>query len=137
MRTLSRLFAIATLTAFAGCGGDSTSPKNIDPVGTWQLVSVDGNPLPAQLESGDVEVTLEIVSGTLLVNDGGTFTGHELYRHTVGSSTLTQSLDYVGFYTRSNDAVAFQETDGTSYAGAISGNRMTIAYDWGTFVYQR
>lgn len=137
MRALSRLLAVALLAALAGCGGDSTSPRNIDPVGTWQLVSVDGNPLPAQIESEDVEVTLEIVSGTLLVNDGGTFSGHELYRQTVGSSTLTQSLDYVGFYSQSNDAVAFRETDGSTYAGSINGNRMTIAYPWGTFVYQR
>lgn len=131
MRRLAVLLAMVLPVTLGGCG-DSTSPESI--AGTYELQSIDGDPLPVSTSEGD------LLSGFVQLNANGTFQASHTYdRPTTGSSLVIVNN---GAYTRSgsNVVLSFIDPDGGGLAMANatwSGDQLTINDNPGTWLYVR
>lgn len=132
-------FAFAAAAAFplAGCGGDSgTGPDRASVVGTWNLQTVNGQPLPyviAQQGADKVELTRDSFTFS-----SSTFTQTTDYRLTQGGQVTTGSDADAGRYTLNGDAVTVEfNSDGSSATGALAGNTITITDEGIVGVYRR
>jgi hypothetical protein len=103
------LVAVLILTmATTVCGKDATGPDDTPtPVGTWTLVSIDGEPLPARypflfpITFADVEA----LSGQLSISADGACSCSLTMRWTVGENVTTGVDASACTWTRDNNAM--------------------------------
>ena len=126
MRYLKSIFAAVVLATAAACNNnDAVSPSG-SVVGTWNLRTLNGSPLPVAIGSRTV-----LNAEQLSLNNDGSYSDIASYSD---GSTFTE----VGFYDVNNNLITFQDqTDGISYTGSISGNVLTENNGSFTGVYQR
>ena len=141
MRQTRTIVALAAATiAFAACS-DSNAP-DMSHVGLYEMVSVDGDPLPVTVYDLPNDM-LQVTEGSLTLKANNSF---------VESVTLVQTIDGVvgpgepltcaGHYTRRGNTVTMTspETDscaGGSVTGTLSGSTLTVDYDGTTVVFSR
>src|SRR5215212_5126301 len=100
---LARTVLAAALLATAACGGDDDDPAGpADINGTYTLRTVDGNPVPASFTDGSGNV-LRFNSGSLTLNQGGTYTGALDVTFNSAPFNLTDE----GTFTRTGNTLAF------------------------------
>jgi hypothetical protein len=99
-------FAAAVVALFAGCGSDSTGPKNANVAGTYSLTTVNGQSLPFTVTNTgeDVEIvqdaTITLTSdSTYSVSANGTLNGSD-------ATLLTDA----GHYVVSGNQITFTST---------------------------
>jgi hypothetical protein len=126
MRYLKSIFAAVALAAAAACNNnDAVSPSG-SVVGTWNLRTLNGSPLPVAIGSRTV-----LNAEQLSLNSDGSYSD-------IASYSDGSSFTEVGFYDVNNNLITFQDqTDGISYTGSISGNVLTENNGSFTGVYQR
>jgi len=138
MRATMRTSIAAILIAGTiACSGESTGPGGIDNdlTGTYSLQTINGSPVPVvvfQLPG----FSLTVMSGTVTLNSGGSFTGVLTYRQVDGQQTATITETCTGTYTVNGNSVTFSEgvSTGTDCGGTYNGtwdgdDRLTVAYD--------
>lgn len=135
MRTtvlLIALFAVA-------CGGDSasTSPASASLAGTYQLRTVDANPLPFTYQSGANKAV--ITGDVLTVADGGTWTEQGAYTLTLNGQTTSQVIADAGTWTRAGTNVTFvsSSSNAAAYSGRFTGSGFNLADQTFTYVFSR
>lgn len=127
--------------AVAACGNDSNAPDTSH-VGAYEMVSVDGKPLPVTVidEPGYM---LQVTQGSLTLNPGTTFVEELTSIETIdGTMGPLESVVCLGSYTRKGSTITLTtpETDicfGQRVTGALSGTTITVDYGGTTIVYRR
>jgi len=89
MRRLAALLAAVILTACTNEIDQSTRPTAV--VGSYQLKAYGGRSLPVQVTS-DVNGTMEILSGELVIGSDKSWTESRLYRYT--ESGVVQQVSF-------------------------------------------
>jgi hypothetical protein len=138
MRRLALVLAMAVPLAVAGCG-DSTGPGG-SIAGTYELRSINGDPVPVLLEPGPPQE--EITGGFVRLNANGTFSARHTLRITSGGSSTTLTEDINGTYSRSDNDITltFEDPDGSGTANIdafLDGDRLTVDDGLDIWVYER
>jgi hypothetical protein len=131
------LLAFASL-AVVGCGGDSTGPV-ASVAGTWNLQTVNGNPLPytAIFIAGPPVYRLELVSDVFVAAENGTYTEAFTSRETDGTTVTNTTENDTGTWSPNNANLTITASDGTASTASISGNTITLNQDGLVAVYHR
>jgi len=121
---LRRILVLSLLSVLiVGCG-DDTGPDDAL-LGTWQLQTVDGQPLPADLGEDGI-VTAEVYT----LREGGLFT----MTTTFPSETIPDN----GTYVVDGSTVTFTyASDGSTDVATVDGDTMSLDDIGHTFVYRR
>jgi hypothetical protein len=139
MRRIARGFlAVAALAVCSACS-DSSGPKTSSAwVGSYTLISINGQNLPAVLFANQL-VTFTITSGSVTLNSDNSFstTGTVQQTPIIGqTTTITETC--TGTYAMSGNTITFTESGsassncGGSYNGTWDGsNSVTVALDVG------
>jgi hypothetical protein len=141
-RTTTLLTAAALALVAAGCGSDSTAPKDLA-YGRYGLVLVDGETLPLTLID-DPTLTLRLTEGALTLNANSTFT-QEVTIDVVanGFPSAPERLSCGGSYRRSGNTFTMTgnetaQCSGITATGVLDGNTFTVSDDQGeTLVFRR
>lgn len=139
MRRLFLLVAALLFTVtLSACGDDDkTGPGSASIAGTYTLRTVDGKSVPyTYVEDGADRY--EVLSETLVVAEGGTFTSRTSLRSTVAGVTRTRVLAGDGTYTRAGTALVLNfAADQTTGTGTLVNGTITIAIEGLTLVYRK
>ena len=132
---MRRIVALLTLTVLAACGGDSTA-ASASVVGTWNLSTVNGAPLPFVTQAANPKV--EILSDQYVISTNGTFTETTNVRFTQGTSVTSSTGSDAGTYTVNGSSVSLRiNGDVTAVTGSFSGNTLTLVDGTFTLLYTR
>jgi major membrane immunogen (membrane-anchored lipoprotein) len=135
MRRMLAIACTAAAVLLAGCDSDdSTGPAQNAVSGTWNLTTVNGAALPFITQSTP---RIELVSEQLVVSANGTFTQASQVRTTSGTTVSNQTISSAGTYTLSGATAAFIFNDGTTGAGTVSDNSLTVAKPGRSYVYAK
>lgn len=126
------VFAAVVLAGATACDGEGLiGVPEID--GTYTLRSANGDDVPAVLYQ-DPSVLVELVSGSITLDDDGSFTATHALRETESDGTSTSyAADCSGTYSQLGGVITFLEAEanlcGGTYEATLSGSTLTIAYD--------
>jgi hypothetical protein len=140
MRRMLAVVGTVAAVLLAGCDSGATTVSTGNGVsGTWNLVTVNGAPLPFVIQSTP---KIELVSEQLVVSGNGTFTQASQVRTTSGTTVTTQTTSGGGTYAQSGTTASFTTAsfifnDGTTGAGTVSGNSLTVAKPGRAYVYDK
>ena len=134
MRRLMLALGAVTLLA---CGGDSTGPGG-NPVGSWELTTVNGSGLPFTIiQIASPPYRVEVLSDTYIFSDNGTWTGTTVLRENDNGTITTTSEPSDGTWSQAGATVTINYSDGSSSSATISGDRITVAESGVTAIYER
>lgn len=124
MIRIMRSFPVVVLALSALACGDDESPSGaeIDPVGVYALLSIDGSTLPTPITSDGV--TVEVVSGQLSIVGNGTCAATIDVRPVGGGDVET--LANTCTWTRSASQLQVTWTNGGTDAATLQGDRLTL-----------
>jgi hypothetical protein len=136
-RAFARFVLAATVALpFAGCGGDSGTGPRGSVVGTWNLQTINAQPLPVVVDQQGAD-RLEITRDSFTFSTS-TFSQTTDFRLTQGGQVTTGSVDDTGRYTVDGNALTVTfDSDGSSVTGALAANTITITDDGLVAVYRR
>ncbi len=127
MRKLILLILVIPLT-LAAC-----RQETLDPTGTYNMVSIDGNELPyAPAHQG--QTGPEIVSGSLALNADGTFTMTMDFQIPGGTR---QSSNFEGTYTIEGSEFRLKWEGAGITTGTLEGNKFSFNNEGMIFTFQR
>ena len=132
MKRFARLVPLLGVLMLAGCR-DGTAPVSM--VGTWNLVTVNGAPLPFVLQPADPKI--EVTSDRFIFVSAGTFTEDYTFRITNGTTVTSQSTTIGGTYTVSGATVHLVFSDGDVFDTTVSGGTMTLTGNGVVLLYNR
>lgn len=117
------LLAAAPLAACEDAAGPTGGVR-----GTYDLVRVNGNPLPEvfiDLDVSGTPLTITMLSGELTLR-GETYTEEWVVNTLLGESDLgVDTLSANGSYSVDGQLISFEPDAGTSFGGTIQGNTIT------------
>lgn len=130
---LQRCFALAAMGLFiSACQVQQPAADTADPVGSYALVSVDGQPVPASVSHEGA--VLKVRSGTFTINADGTCSS----RITFVSPSGAEAVREVGAtYTRAGSQMNMQWTGAGKTVGTLSGKAFTMNNEGMLFVYRK
>lgn len=126
------LAATSVLLAGAACHGDGGGPTGpITVVAVYQLQTLDGVPLPADVQTGPPAVTVQADSYTL--NSDSVYNEQGTVESAGSPATETES----GTWSQTGATITFTPTDRTliPYSGSVSNDTLTIVSGGRTAVY--
>lgn len=132
---MRRLIIALSAVSLLACG-DSSGPAFSSAAGTWNLVTVNGSPLPYTAVNQGL-YKLEILSDVLIASADGTFTGTSTFRETDNGVVMTTAQPNSGTWTQTNNSVTINSSDGTSSTVTISGDVITLSDIGFVSVYHR
>jgi hypothetical protein len=139
MRTLIATICTVAAVALGGCGSDSggtTNPQSTSPVGTWNLVTANGAPLPFAFQSKGVKY--EIMSDQYVFLPDGSFTETYLQRDTDGTIVGLENLTDEGTWKVTGTVFVITYGDnGAQATGTFSGDTVTLTQLGASMVYHR
>jgi len=129
--------ALATLTLGA-CSDTAASGDADAAVGTYTLVTIDGQPLPVVVDQSGADM-LEITQGTVVLDADRTFDDSTVLRTTLAGVVSTETDAASGNWTLSGRTVAFTPNDQSGpYEMTWDGNnQLTQDFSGLILVYQR
>lgn len=136
---MRKLLLACAAVAMLGCGGgDSTGPA-ASVQGTWNLQTVNGQPLPyTAFFSASPAYRLEIMSDQLVTNSDGTYAENGTIRETQGTTVTTSTQQDAGVWTQHGSQIQFtSNADATVTTATLSGNQLSINADGVIGVYNR
>lgn len=138
MRTLFATLCTAAVL-LAGCGSDgggATNPQSSSPVGTWNLITANGAPLPFAFQSGAVKY--EIMSDQYVFLPDGSFTEKYQLRDTDGTIVGLENLTDFGTWKLTGTVFVITYGDnGATASGTFSNNTVTLTQLGVLMVYSR
>jgi len=127
--------ALATLVA---CGGsDAGTGVRASVTGTYQLSTVNGQPLP--FTENSTGAVVKVTAGQLVAGSDGSFT-ETLTKATTppGGATTTASVVSTGTYTVGNQVIVFTYSGSASTAlGSLTSSGVSIQNGPSSFDYKR
>lgn len=135
---MRRLILALGAVSLLGCGGgDSSGPSVASAVGTWNLVTINGSPLPYTIVQIAPSYKIEVLSDRYVANADRTWSETFSLRETDAGTVTTTTDSDNGTWTQANAALTITSSDGTVSSAAISGNTITISEGGFVSVYQR
>ena len=138
MRRLTALLAAVLLTACVPELDTSTRPESV--IGTYQLQSYGGRPLPTQTSSDD-EGTTELLGGELKIASDKSWTETRTYRYTQTGSVQQYTFGSAGSWVFLREGADMQFNDkvlGYQFTGTAAGGSVTLSLNDGyTLIYTR
>lgn len=131
--------ALALFAGTSACSDDDVlGPNGVQ--GTYELVSVNDEPLPAVLEEeegNEVTFTFQVTQGSLTLTPsgeaGGTYTVSLTIEILVNGEVWQESTqDESGTYTVSGNAITFLDEAGEVH-GTVDGNQITVTFPGSEF----
>jgi hypothetical protein len=134
MRTTLLALALGTLIA---CGGGDSSTGASSHVGSYSLLSIDGDPVPSTILQAP-KYLLEVINGSGSLNGDNTYSLSFTVRENDDGSITQVTVPSAGTYTRSGNAFTFHDVEGGVATGVFANNRMTVTDEDGVvYVYQK
>ena len=138
MRSIVRLAAtVGALATLVSCGSDSANGVRASVAGTYQLSTVNGQPLP--FTENSTGAVVKITAGQLVAQPDGSFT-ETLTRSTTppGGATTTASTVSNGTYQVGNQVVVFTYSGGAATAlGSLTNGGLSIQNGTNSFEYKK
>lgn len=142
LRRAALCCALALLQLTAACGGGDDAPNAPENIaGTYTMRTVNGNPPPATLvefadETGSYK--LEILSGSITLEQGGTFRESHTFRETIdGVVQPTEDEAESGTWVRDGNAVTLRSADGSAIVMTYAAGALTVVQGTFTVRYTR
>lgn len=137
---MRRLMLVLGAASLLGCGSsDLSGPEAASAVGTWNLATINGAPLPfIVIDQASPPFRVELISDQFVVNADGTWTEVVSFRET-DNGTVTfppPELD-TGTWTQSSSRLTVRFSDGTSVNVSVSATAITLAQGGVVSIYQR
>jgi hypothetical protein len=136
MKTIARVLLMAVVPALAACDDDGSGP-DLNVEGTYQLQTVNNQPLPFVLDQEGTVFLEELVSAAITLNANGTFNDIATVRTTENGVVTTESQPDGGVYTQNNNVVSLHYQGGGTINTTVNGNTMTIVGPGLTFVFRK
>ncbi len=121
---MRRLAMFALAATLAACNSDATGP-NGSVAGTYELRTLNGQPLPYTFSSG-----LRLIDNDITLYSDGTY--EDVSSYSDGSTDVDE-----GDYTDYNGALTFYSTTGFVYQGSVTRDILTTVYNGFTHVFER
>jgi hypothetical protein len=129
--TLPLLLLLAALVT-AGCRDNLNPSSSADPVGTYQLISVDGNQVPCSVRHGDA--TLAVKAGFVVFQTNQTCSSTMKFTPPTGHD-MTHTV--VADYSREGSKLTMRWRGAGITAGTLAGGQFTMNNEGTVFVYQK
>ena len=132
-RIVMTAFALTVLVASGDAFSQSVS-------GFYQLVSVNGNPLPYSqtITADEVSAETTMIAGSITLNENGTFSMSNEMEIVSDVFTGEQTLTASGTFTLVEpDTVQFTTEFDDQFAGTLDGDRLTVIDEGRSFVHAR
>ena len=138
MNRLGFLTIVSTSLLLVACG-DAFSPGSVS--GTYQLVSVDGNPLP-YLETfivDELAAGMTINAASVTLNDDRTYSTSMRLDLMFGGVTESDTWTSSGTFTLEEPArIRFSDDiDDEQMSATLDGDRLTMIDEGASYVYER
>jgi hypothetical protein len=138
MRRFTAFLLAVIVTACTPELDTSTRPDSV--VGTYQLRSYGGQPLPTET-SADEEGTIELLSGELVIGTDKSWAETRTYRYTQTGSVQDISFGSAGSWVYLREGADMQFNDkvlGYQFTGTAAGGTVTLNLNDGhTLIYSR
>lgn len=124
------------LALLAACGGDATSPSptSASVAGAFTLRSIDGAALPFTVQNGANKV--DVISSTLTMTDGGSWSETTNYRVSVNGGTPTSQVgSSSGSYARTGSTFNLFTTSNPNYMSGSFDGKNTLSMIAGGFMF--
>jgi len=115
-----------------GCKPARLATTDTVPPGVYTLVSVDGNPVPAQVKHDGH--TIEVRSGTFTFDSGASCRSHTVFVRAGGREVVR---DVEATYTRSGNQLKMKWKGAGTTEGTIEGSIFTLNNEGMRFVYRQ
>ena len=138
MRSIIRRAAFGTaLATLVACGGsDAGTGVRASVTGTYQLASINSQPLPFTEQSTGAVV--KVTAGQLVARSDGTFTETVTRETTSGTGTTSSTISLTGTYQVGNQVLVFTYTaSGESLLGSLVNGGVSIQNGANAFEYKR
>lgn len=119
--------AVALCATLVSCGGDGATGTDTGTsfVGTYQLRSINGSPLPyVNFDQGGSKD--EIVSETFTLGASGSWSHSYSERITTNGQVILQNGQTAGTFTSSGATLSFKSTANEIFTGTVSGNTLVL-----------
>ena len=120
-----RVFLAFLVLGLVACGDDVIGPEDI--AGTYTLQSIDGQTLPWVILQVGNTYSMEIMAGSITINQTMTCSRSITATLTDASTVVTITETDGCTYTFVNGAIMFTwDSDGSTESGAIVGSQLTL-----------
>lgn len=136
MPTLIRRLALVTLVVAAACGGGDFVAPQVAPPSTFTLHSFNGGALPAVI-STDASSQVSLLDDSFSFQDDGTYVERGHLRTTRDGSSIIQTLESPGTYTRDGAKITLVSNSGTINGAFTGDTTLTILAGANTLVFRR
>jgi len=120
------------LTGWTGCREPANIAPGVDPVGTYTLVSVDGNKVPCRAKHGEHELTVS--SGTFIIRADGTCNSKMAFIPPSGSEVVREVR---ATYTRQGAKLTMKWERAGITSGTVSGDTFTMNNEGMILAYRK
>jgi hypothetical protein len=133
---MGKVLGLLVLVCLAvwGCSRSATGEGD-DPAGIYEMVRVNGAPLPSILEQRNGD-KIEIFSAELVLNANRTYTDSVTWRVTEAGAVTFDRDGSTGTYSRAGEILTFQSA-GSTHTGTLAGDTVVIIHTGNTTVYKR
>ena len=126
------LLPLLTVLVWAGCKQDAKVAADINPCGTYTLVSVDGNKLPCTVKHEGAAPTIK--SGAFTINSDGTCSSKVNFSLPSGGDT---SREVKASYTRQGSKLTMQWEGAGTTTGTVEGDTFRMDNEGMIFAYHK
>jgi hypothetical protein len=126
------LLSLLMVAVGAGCRPVAKVAADINPVGTYTLVSVDGNKVPCTLQHEGASPTIK--SGTFTINADGTCSSKVVFSLPSGGDT---SREVKATYTRQGSNLTMQWEGAGTTTGTVEADAFTMNNEGMIFAYRK
>ncbi|MEX2110112.1 MAG: hypothetical protein WD802_05895 [Gemmatimonadaceae bacterium] len=135
---MRRLILALGAVSLLACGGDSSGPGTPTAEGTWNLLTVNGSPLPftAPADPRRPGFQYQIISDQFVAHSGGAWQDNFTYRVTDNGVVTTTTETITGTWAQSGVIVTITTPDGLVDV-SISGDQITLTNGVVVLIYAR
>jgi len=131
-----RVFLAFLVLGLVACGDDIVGPEDI--AGTYTLQSIDGQTLPWVILQVGNTYSMEIMAGSITINQTMTCSRSLTATLTDGGTVVTITETDVCTYTFVNGAIMFTwDSDGSTESGSIVGSQLTLTADGDVLILRK
>ncbi|MGA2659401.1 MAG: hypothetical protein ABSH34_17995 [Verrucomicrobiota bacterium] len=120
------------VAVWAGCKQEAKVAVDANPVGTYTLVTVDGNKVPCTVQHEGTAPTIK--SGTFTINADGTCSSKVVFSMPSGGDS---SREVKASYTRQGSKLTMQWEGAGTTTGSVEGDTFTMNNEGMIFAYRK
>ena len=129
---LKLCFVLAAGLVMSACTKQESALNDADFAGVYALISVNGNPMPANITHGGA--ALQVRSGTFTINADGTCSTKTVF---IPPSGTEAAKEVSAAYTKDGSRLTMQWKGAGKTVGTIQGKTFTMDNEGAVFVYRK